>query len=109
MAFVRLLRCAQIHPSLARLVQLIIHTVPEMGYFLTVFLLIGIGFALAFLLVFKTAHDTSRLEHEIITNEDDQLADLVFDDLPIALFQACQRMIRLCSAASMVVDHTILT
>ena len=97
MAFVRMLRCAQINPSLARLVQLITHTVPEMFHFLAVFSLIAVGFALAFLLVFKTARDTSRVEHEIITNEDDQLQ---FDDLPIALFQACLPVILLCFAAT---------
>ena len=81
-AFLRMLRCAQIFPSLAWLVQLIIHTVPKMGYFLTVFALICVSFALAFLLVFKTR----RTEHDShIMGLDDELQ---FNFFGVSVFQA---------------------
>ena len=80
MAFVKMLHCAQINHRTARLVQLIIHTVPKMWDFLIVFALLSVGFALAFLLVFKTR----ITEHDMI-HLDEQLQ---FNDLPVSLFQA---------------------
>ena len=60
MAYLKALHCAQTIPSLSQLVELIVTVVPKMRDFLIILAMSSSGFALAFMLVFKTRSSESR-------------------------------------------------